>query len=261
MNYKKVFQNATDPMIFFDLNGKIMETNSSMEDLTGRKKDDLSGKHVKEFLDDYSQKELEDLTKDPKQRREITVIKDDGERKEMDVEINRFGNDMYFAVLRDVTKHKELAEKDPLTKIYNYRKFYDKLKEEIELSKRYGHDLSILIIDVDNFKEYNDTKGHVEGDKLLKKIASLLEKESRDVDIVCRYGGDEFGIILPETKSEGAEELVQRIRNLYENIGENITGLSIGIYEYNGEGSPEEIVDKADKKMYKDKKGKNMRNG
>ncbi|MFB6088469.1 MAG: diguanylate cyclase [Candidatus Aenigmatarchaeota archaeon] len=259
MNYKKIFQNATDAMIFFDSVGKILEINSSMEDVTGYKKDNVIGNHIKQFLDDYSREELEDLKKDPSQRREIMIITKNGEKKEMDTKINKFGEDLYFAILRDVTKHKELAEKDPLTEICNYRKFYDSLKEEMEKSRRYDHELSILLIDVDNFKEYNDTKGHVEGDKLLKKIAELLKEESRAADVVCRYGGDEFSIILPETDKEGAKKLVRRIKESYERVNKGITGLSIGISEFTNEEDPEEIVEKADKKMYVEKKGKKTR--
>lgn len=169
MKYRKIFERAGDPIIFFKSNGEISKINKSTEKLTGYSKDELEGERIINFLNGYSKKELEDLKAEPNKHREIKVITKDNKEKIIDARIDKLDDETYFAIMRDVTKHKELAEKDPLTGIYNYRKFYDELEEEIDRSERYEHSLSIIMIVVDNFKKYNDSNGHVEGDKLLKK--------------------------------------------------------------------------------------------
>lgn len=243
-------------MIFFNGDGEILKTNSILEEMTGYPENDLRGRQIEEFLGEHSEIELKDLKNDPNQHRELNIITKDGKKKTIDVRVTEFEEDTYFAILRDITRHKELAERDPLTKIYNYRKFYDKLEEEMGRSERYGHDLSIIIIDVDNFKKYNDSNGHVTGDKLLKEIASLLEEETRKPDTACRYGGDEFGIILPETGKSEVHKLTGRIKKSYEEVKDDITSLSIGITTFKGKDGPKELVKRADRNMYKNKKDK-----
>ncbi len=100
---------------------------------------------------------------------------------------------------------------DELTELFNRRHFNRKLKQEVYRSKRYHNHLSLIIIDIDDFKEINDRYGHQEGDRVLKQLARLFEDTCRESDIVCRYGGDEFGIILPETSGEGAERKAKNV--------------------------------------------------
>jgi diguanylate cyclase (GGDEF)-like protein/PAS domain S-box-containing protein len=102
---------------------------------------------------------------------------------------------------------------DELTGLFNRRHFNRKLKQEVYRSKRYQNALSLMIIDIDDFKEVNDRYGHQEGDRILKQLARVFEKNCRQSDIVCRYGGDEFGIILPETNGDGAERKARNVLN------------------------------------------------
>ena len=106
---------------------------------------------------------------------------------------------------------KTLAETDPLTETFNRRALADKLVQEIERANRYGTQLACLMIDVDNFKQINDAHGHLAGDVVLRQLGGILRREQRAVDIVARFGGEEFVVILPETVSGGARIFAERI--------------------------------------------------
>lgn len=101
---------------------------------------------------------------------------------------------------------------DELTGLYNYQHFRTRLDEEVRRAKRYGHPLSLLMCDINHFKRYNDTYGHMNGNFILNKIASLIKDSMRESDIAFRYGGDEFAVILPETGAE-AQQVAERIVN------------------------------------------------
>ena len=111
-----------------------------------------------------------------------------------------------------VTRLEELAMTDGLTGLKNHRAFQDRLREEYDRSVRYQRPMSIILLDVDNFKHYNDTYGHPAGDQILIQLSSILQQELRLADIVARYGGEEFVVIAPETAAEGARLLAERIR-------------------------------------------------
>jgi diguanylate cyclase (GGDEF)-like protein len=102
---------------------------------------------------------------------------------------------------------------DGLTGLYNHRYLEEALDHEVASALRYGTELSVLMIDIDDFKPFNDTYGHPQGDKLLRQIAGILEHQTREkVDIVCRYGGEEFCVVLPSTAAAGAEGVAGRLR-------------------------------------------------
>jgi len=109
-----------------------------------------------------------------------------------------------------------MAQTDSLTKLYNHGYFQDALTTEIEHAKEAARILSLLLIDLDNFKNYNDTLGHQAGDKILSQIGIFLKDSSRKLDYACRYGGEEFAIILPRTDKKEAFAIAQRIRELIE---------------------------------------------
>lgn len=163
-------------------------------------------------------------------------------------------------VLRERHLKKELqnlAITDGLTKLYNSRHFYHELELEVERSHRYHHPLSLVILDIDLFKQYNDRYGHLEGDKVLSKLGKAIRQSLRKTDSAYRYGGEEFTVILPETVCKEAENVAERIKEaietktLYPEGGEptHIT-VSIGVTQYLPGEKLTDFVKRADKAMF-----------
>lgn len=155
---------------------------------------------------------------------------------------------------------KELSITDDLTKLYNSRHFYHQLEYEINRFNRYQRPLSLLLIDVDHFKQFNDIHGHLEGDKVLSKIGSLITSCLRTMDTAYRYGGEEFTVILPETTCDAAMAVSERINEMVKNelFIEDIQrdlSVSIGVTEYLPGEELKEFVRRADKAMYMAKEG------
>ncbi len=159
----------------------------------------------------------------------------------------------------------ELAITDGLTGLYVQRYYKERVKDEVLRAIEYKLPLSLMMIDVDNFKTYNDRYGHLVGDQVLKSIARVLREGVRAVDLVARYGGEEFSVLLPKTQWEGARIVAERIRKSVEevrvtvgNLVTNVT-VSIGVAELRpGVKTAESFVDSADQALYQAKaKGKN----
>ena len=154
---------------------------------------------------------------------------------------------------------RRLAVTDELTGLYNYRYLLERAEEEIGRAKRFGRSLSLLMIDADEFKVYNDTNGHVAGDVALAEFATAMRGAVRDIDIVCRYGGEEFAILLPETDGEGAFVVAEKVReavaaHAFKNgEGERTEQLtvSIGLSTYPGTAQDREaLLRRADDALY-----------
>ena len=161
---------------------------------------------------------------------------------------------------------KKLSITDGLTQLYNSRYFYAQLKGEIERCNRYGHNLSILLLDIDKFKDYNDTYGHLEGDKILVRLGRVIKSCLRTMDTAYRYGGEEFTIILPGTDGEEAHTVAERLRTAV--LAEDFTDgkhpdaritISIGVTQYLQEEKIASFVQRADQAMYQSKQaGRNL---
>ncbi len=173
-------------------------------------------------------------------------------------------------VLREVEVKKErvnllkklekLAITDALTKLYNSRYFFSEIKTEIKRNRRYSRDLSLLILDIDFFKEYNDNWGHIEGDRVLMEIGKTIKSCMRSMDTAYRYGGEEFAIILPETGIDEACVVGTRIKdNINDLIFEPEPGekqsikISIGATEIVDGEDYKDFIKRADKALYKSK--------
>ena len=157
-------------------------------------------------------------------------------------------------------KLKKLSITDGLTQLFNSRHFYSQLKGEIGRSNRYKHPLSLLLLDIDHFKKYNDTYGHLEGDKVLVRLGQVIKQVLRKMDSAYRYGGEEFTVILPETVGAEAETVAQRLRITVENESfapETVEvvpiTISVGVTEYNPKEDIATFIQRADQAMYMSK--------
>ncbi|MFA5363083.1 MAG: diguanylate cyclase [Candidatus Omnitrophota bacterium] len=165
-----------------------------------------------------------------------------------------------------------LAVTDPLTNVFNHRYFQEQINLEIMRSQRYGHTLSLIMFDIDYFKQINDTNGHLAGDRVLKQVSNIMRENIRYVDMLCRYGGDEFVVILPDTDMAGALVVAEKIRKTVEEremkIGEDgkeknmkVT-VSGGVASYQDGSSKSDFLVRVDETLYKAKaEGRNKVTG
>jgi len=155
---------------------------------------------------------------------------------------------------------RQLTITDSLTGLYNMRHFYAQLQLEIERALRYEQPLSLLLLDVDRFKQYNDSYGHLEGDQVLIKLGEGIEECLRTTDTAFRYGGDEFIVVLPQTNGGQAWKVAERIRECFPGAdayrvpnGDMDITLSVGVVQYRPGEELETLVKRADLAMYKAK--------
>ena len=158
---------------------------------------------------------------------------------------------------RMMEKLQKLAITDGLTKLYNSRSFYTQLELEVDRFNRYKHPLALLLLDIDNFKEYNDSYGHLEGDKVLVRFSQIIKTCLRANDSAYRYGGEEFTVILPETNGDEAKTVAQRIRasleaEKYKPIPGKVARItiSIGVTQCYPKEELSTFIRRADKAMY-----------
>ncbi|MGA9754573.1 MAG: GGDEF domain-containing response regulator [Desulfobaccales bacterium] len=156
---------------------------------------------------------------------------------------------------------KSMAIRDALTGLYNYGYFKEALHYEVEKCRRYKTPLSLLFLDIDNFKQVNDTLGHLKGDKIMRQVATILKKGIRQADLLCRYGGDEFVILLSQTPADQAMGLAERLcrRIAQSPLAQGLTvTVSIGVSGLNPQMSMESLIQAADEAHYRAKQaGKN----
>lgn len=159
--------------------------------------------------------------------------------------------------LRRFSRAEELSITDGLTGVYNYRYLRSALDKEVARARRFREIFSIIMLDVDHLKEYNDVHGHLRGSEVLRRLAQLMMAELRGADVVAKYGGDEFVVILPQTDRDGARVLVERMRRSIEShefpgveTGMRITS-SMGIAEFPRDGeASRDLLESADKALY-----------
>ncbi len=156
----------------------------------------------------------------------------------------------------------ELATVDPVTGLFNRRYLETRLEAEVERARRQGQDLALLLIDIDDFKRVNDTRGHLEGDRILRDVADLLRAGVRIFDVCARYGGEEFVIVMPAASALVAQQVAERIRlrveRSFTNDSPSVT-VSVGVGMLDSASTADELLDVADRALISAKRaGKNL---
>ena len=277
-----VFKHTMDGVLITNADNRIVHVNSAFTDITGYQPSEVigkdpkllkSGNHTKHFYDEMWRR----ITDNGYWQGEITNRKKNGEIYIEWLSINTIRDsrgeiEQYIGIFSDVTHQRKdahdqayLATHDPLTGLSNRLALNDRLEHAIEHAKRFDKCFALIFCDLDNFKPINDTYGHSIGDEVLKHIAGIMKSILRKNDTICRYGGDEFVILIEELKDfESLEAILDKIRTL---INQSFTinglelnvGISIGAAIYpNDAQTPGEILTAADQAMYESKKeGKN----
>ncbi|MCG8686942.1 MAG: diguanylate cyclase [Desulfobacterales bacterium] len=195
------------------------------------------------------------------------------ERKEKEIELYKLKNNdlkrtntiiksQNDALQVAYNKMEVFAQTDPLTGLDNRRKMYDSIRGEMARYKRHSQTFSFVLLDVDNFKIFNDTYGHNTGDIALKALANLLKSQIRDQDVACRWGGEEFLLMLPETDMDGAIQLAEKLRKAIEQLeieydNEEILHVTatLGVSSFTeSDRHADEIITRADQALYEGKK-------
>jgi len=205
-------------------------------------------------------KKLYELVNSSDEGDRVVCIKNSlGDKKSFFINISK-KDDFYLLVLTDITKmqeqHIEISQKafyDNLTGIYNRNKFNELVSNEIKRANRGNHPFSCILFDIDHFKKFNDTFGHLIGDEILKIIAQTINNRLRATDYFSRWGGEEFVLILTDTTITNAKIIAEDIRKMVENIHHNIAGnvtISIGLTEYRPGDNIETIIHRCDIALY-----------
>jgi diguanylate cyclase (GGDEF)-like protein/PAS domain S-box-containing protein len=274
--FRGIFESARDAIVSTDAAGNVVLANHAAQELLDYDEKEMIGMPAVKlfpdrFADYWKEVSLYALRRGPENERgniELALLSKAG--VEIPVQLTLAGKILrgqriQTAILRDISDRKAIEEElrlqsitDPLTRLYNRRHFIALAAKEVERSIRNKIPFSVLLIDVDHFKQYNDAFGHLEGDKVLVSLGEEILRNFRTMDTGFRYGGEEFLVLLPETSSQGAMVPAERLRIRFSEIGfrphpdeqpKNVT-LSIGIAEFRNGISVDDLVRSADLAMY-----------
>lgn len=170
--------------------------------------------------------------------------------EELEAKIRRIINER--TLLEELNR---LSVTDSLTGLYNHRRFFSRLSEEVVRARRQNQDLAVILVDLDDFKAYNDNHGHLAGDEILRDVGNIIRKCIRDgVDTGYRYGGDEFAIVLIDADADVAATIVDRLNKSFAEYGK--IRASFGVKLFDGKMNEMELVDAADRALYEVKQRK-----
>jgi diguanylate cyclase (GGDEF)-like protein/PAS domain S-box-containing protein len=285
--YRNLVDKSRGLICTHDLSGRLISVNEAAAELLGTTTEEIVGKNLLDFLAPGFEQEyqayLNKIAEWGVHRGLMRVVNRQGEELVWSYSnklVNEQGQAPYvLGHAQDVTfqmeverelretkeklrvsleNEKNLSRIDFLTKIPNRRAFFEATELELQRAQRYNRPITTVYIDVDNFKHVNDTLGHEIGDKLLRRVAETLRAKTRECNVVARFGGDEFGILLGETPHEGGLAAARNLRNaLTKLVGENgwPVSFSIGVATFmDADQSVEEMIAAADELMYEVKK-------
>lgn len=267
-----LLNNIKIPIVVTDKNSFIVLTNPASEEFF-YVKNESKDSNIRQEKKDLIGKRLVDITNSiPDLKADLIQVYDN--KKDLPISLDYERADSVYhvrllsllnkaedwnmiCIIEDVTTWHKMANKDGLTSLWNQRYFKEYLQKEVSKSQRYKNDLSLIMMDVDHFKNFNDTYGHQTGDIVLKSIAKVLEENQRNTDISARYGGEEFSIILTMTDEIGAFIFADRVRKQIESLkildinGNLVKGVtaSFGISLYTT-GSVSDLIESADEALY-----------
>lgn len=268
-----ILQHAGDAIVITDEGGSIIYWNPSAERMFGYKSQEAIGMELQKLLalNDSFLSKLKDLINKSGQSSQISKFEFETKRRDgssIEVELSLStviinGKWHAIAIFRDITERKKnerllflQAITDPLTGIYNRRYIIQMIENEVLRFKRTGKPFSLIIFDLDHFKKINDTFGHAAGDMTLKKVADVIKKRIRKTDILGRWGGEEFIILLPETPIENATSLANELKDKLEGVSFPKIGritASFGVTSSRPEDDVDSIISRADELLYKGK--------
>jgi two-component system cell cycle response regulator len=267
--------------IIYDENGRHLEVMANVESMMAANASDLKNRLLKDVLDQEAAgiilTGIRQVIRTGKTRKvEYKIPVAAGNERWFEARIalmerDDHGHGKVISVATDITERVKLYEEvqqlaihDPLTGCFNRRHFLTLADRELQRAVRYQRSISLLMIDIDHFKTYNDRYGHQTGDQLLVSLVEVCHKSLREVDILGRYGGDEFVILMPETGLQDARKAAERLRETIAGMaGESSTGnlalsVSIGLTAWKNKSSYEHqdlerLIQRADRAMYKAK--------
>ena len=229
-----IIQNSTEAIITTQHDGIIKSVNRTFQALFGYSTSEIKGEHLSTFLPQWStllNQQVNQLTYETLGKRR------DGSEFPIRVALNRFGSGevtFYVGFLVDLSDVKKIQAKllhdanhDFLTGIRNRRYFEDQLELELDRSKRSGSPIALIMLDIDHFKNVNDTYGHLAGDQVLSTLATAIKRSARSGDVVARYGGEEFVLLLPNADVSRAQDVAERLRIMAETLVVNHDGDAI----------------------------------
>ena len=246
--------------------GRMVYANDAYVEMTGYRREELQGRNLIDLAPEEHREELVARLRsrltggDAPMHYESALITRDGRRIDIEVALRLLpdeGPNRMFAIVRDITERKRVetrlaaaARLDPLTGVANRRVWQEELHRALSRARRDGQPLSVAILDLDNFKGFNDDWGHPRGDRLLRDVAAAWSHALRDVDFLARYGGDEFAVIMPRCTGHDARAVLQRLREATPERQQT----SGGVAEWDGEESDEELVGRADAALFEAKR-------